>query len=304
VHKATLNNEELAVKIQYPGVADSITSDLNLVKPFALKMFNLNAKDSAKFFSEVENKLKEETDYSLELKRSIFISEECSLLPGLVFPQYFNDLSNEKIITMSWINGEHSKEFIQSNRFSDSSLRNSIGQSLWDFYMFQMHQLKMVHADPHPGNFIITPENKLAVIDFGCIKEIPEDFYKPYFDLTEQKYLDDKKTYLKNLYLLEILREEDTDEEKELLSSVFHELLSLFAKPFNSEVFDFSSENFFKQVADIGDKYTNDKQLRKVNANRGSKHLLYMNRTFFGLYNLLYELKAEIKPYNYKKFLK
>ena len=63
VHKAFKNGKELAVKIQYPGVANSIGSDLALVKPIAIKMFNIRGKDSDKYFKEVENKLMEETNY-------------------------------------------------------------------------------------------------------------------------------------------------------------------------------------------------------------------------------------------------
>ncbi len=77
VHKAIKDGKELAVKIQYPGVAESISSDLAMVKPIALKMFNLKAKDSEKFFKEVEGKLLEETDYLLELQQSKEISEAC-----------------------------------------------------------------------------------------------------------------------------------------------------------------------------------------------------------------------------------
>jgi predicted unusual protein kinase regulating ubiquinone biosynthesis (AarF/ABC1/UbiB family) len=68
VHLATKDNQKLAVKIQYPGVAECISSDLALVKPFAIRMFNLKGKDSDKYFQEVESKLIEETDYNLELK--------------------------------------------------------------------------------------------------------------------------------------------------------------------------------------------------------------------------------------------
>ena len=77
VHKATKNGKQLAVKIQYPGVAQSISSDLALVKPIATRMFNLKGKDSEKYFQEVENKLLEETNYILELQQSKEISEAC-----------------------------------------------------------------------------------------------------------------------------------------------------------------------------------------------------------------------------------
>ena len=77
VHQATKDGKKLAVKIQYPGVADSISSDLSIVKPIALRMFNLKGKDTDKYFKEVENKLLEETDYQLELKQSQWIADQC-----------------------------------------------------------------------------------------------------------------------------------------------------------------------------------------------------------------------------------
>lgn len=301
VHKATLNNEELAVKIQYPGVAESISSDLALVKPFAIKMFNLKGEGSEKFFNEVESKLLEETDYQLELKRSVQISNACSVLPHLKFPYYFEKLSTDKILTMTWLHGKQISEFYNTN--TDQKLANTIGQALWDFYMYQMHELKMVQADPHPGNFLITDNNELGIIDFGCIKEIPSDFYKPYFALTKIKVLNNPEKFEKNLYALEVITKSDKGEELKFFKNMFHEMLSLFAKPFQEDTFDFSSEDFLDQLAELGNKYGNDAELRKYNGNRGSKHLLYMNRTFFGLYSLLHELKSTISINNYKQYL-
>ena len=85
VHQATKDGKKLAVKIQYPGVADSISSDLSIVKPIALRMFNLKGKDTDKYFKEVENKLLEETDYQLELKQSQWIADQCKAIPYLRF---------------------------------------------------------------------------------------------------------------------------------------------------------------------------------------------------------------------------
>ena len=56
---------------------------------------------------------------------------------------------------------------------------------MWDLYNFQMTDLKILHADPHPGNFLMQSTGKLGVIDFGCVKEIPEDFYLNYFYLND-----------------------------------------------------------------------------------------------------------------------
>ena len=292
VHKATHDGKELAVKIQYPGVAESISSDLALVKPIAMKMFNIQAKDSDKYFKEVETKLTEETNYILEIAQSTEIAEACEHIPNLRFPKYYPEFSSERVITMDWMNGVHWSEFCKTN--PDQEIANKIGQALWDFYMFQVHQLRKVHADPHPGNFLIDDNDNLIAIDFGCIKEIPEDFYVPYFELAEPENLNNPAIFHAKLVELEILTEKDTKAETVYFSNLFREILALLTQPFQAETFDFSDEEFFLKLAALGEKYANDKELRKMNMNRGSKHFIYINRTFFGLFSLLHDLKAVV----------
>lgn len=302
VHQATKHGKELAIKIQYPGVADSISSDLAMVKPVAIKMFNIKGKDSDKYFEEVEQKLLEETDYILEVKQSQQMVADCKHIEHLIFPDYYPDLSNHRIITMDWIDGEHLSQFTKVN--TNKVLADKLGQALWDFYMYQMHELKRVHADPHPGNFLVTPKGELVAIDFGCIKAIPDSFYIPYFELAIPENINNPEMFTEKLYELEILTPTDTPEEIDFFSTLFHEMLSLFTQPMHNETFDFSDETFFSKVADLSEKYSKDTQLRKMNGNRGSKHFLYINRTFFGLYNLMNDLGAKVFVNNYKTLKK
>jgi len=288
VHKAKKDGQELAVKIQYPGVSESISSDLKLVKPIALRILNISAKDSDKYFQEVEDKLMEETNYLLELAQSKEISEACKNIPNLLFPKYYEDYSSGRIITMDWMTGVHLSEYTPTEESG-----KKIGQALWDFYMYQMHVLKKVHADPHPGNFLVSKNDELIALDFGCMKIIPEDFHAPYFELIQKETLADEKLFLAKMYELEILKESDTKEEVTFFSQMFQELLSWFAKPFHEETFDFSNNEFFDKIAQLGEQYTKNAELRKMDANRGSKHFIYVNRTFFGLYSLMSMLQAK-----------
>lgn len=301
VHMAVKDNKKLAVKIQYPGVANSISSDLALVKPIAIRMFNLQGKDSDKYFKEVEDKLIEETNYLLELKQSVEVVAACKKIENLIFPEYYPEYSSDKIITMDWMTGIHLSEFAQMN--TDQRTADQIGQALWDFYMYQIHVLKKVHADPHPGNFLVNQENELIAIDFGCMKQIPNDFYIPYFELIDKKVINNPNLFNAKLFELEILRTDDSPEEINYFTEMFHDLLSLFTKPFQEESFDFSDETFFENIAQLGERFSKDTNLRKMNGNRGSKHFIYMNRTFFGLYNLMFDLKAKIVVNHYKKYI-
>jgi predicted unusual protein kinase regulating ubiquinone biosynthesis (AarF/ABC1/UbiB family) len=298
VHKAEKDGKKLAVKIQYPGVSDSIKSDLALLKPFVIKMFNMKGKTSDEYFLEVQDKLLEETDYILEIQQSQEIVDRCKHIPNLTFPGYYPKLSSKQIITMDWMNGVHLSEFTNTNTNQDKA--NSLGQALWDFYMFQIHNLKKVHADPHPGNFLVSEEAKLIALDFGCMKTIPLDFYTPYFELAKKETLSNKSLFEEKMFELEILRKEDSKDEFKFFSAMFHEMLSIFTQPFHADVFDFSDEEFFGKITEFGERYSKNTELRSYDASRGSKHFIYMNRTFFGLYNLMFDLKAkDIKVNNF-----
>lgn len=301
VHKATKDGKDLAVKIQYPGVAQSISSDLALVKPIALRMFNIKGKDSDKYFKEVEDKLIEETNYLLEIAQSLEITKACSKIEGLKFPEYYPELSSEKIITMDWMTGKHLSEFVKTPFAQE--VGNKLGQTLWDFYMYQIHGLRKVHADPHPGNFLISEQEELIAIDFGCIKEVSDSFYTPYFELAKPENISNDVVFTQTLYDLEILTPTDSPSEIKFFKGLFHEMLSLFTSPFHHETFDFGDETFWAKIADLGERFSSDKEIRKMNGNRGSKHFLYMNRTFFGLYNLLHDLKANIDVNRFRKYL-
>jgi len=289
------------VKIQYPGIRESISTDIALVKPIAVRMFNLQG-TSDEYFKEVEDKLTEETDYKLELQQSEVTRKECERIENLKFPSYYPELSSDRIITMDWMHGIHLSEFC--NQETSQEKREKVGQTLWNFYMFQIHQLKKFHADPHPGNFLVDEEANLIAIDFGCMKQIPQSFYKPYFEVSSPEVLNNPDLFTKKLYELEILKPTDSPTEIKFFTQMFHELLTVFTKPIHKETFDFSDPAFSNEIAVLSDKFANDKVLRKMNGNRGSKHFIYVNRTFFGLYNLMFDLKATIRINDFEKYMK
>lgn len=290
VHRAKRGEQTFAVKVQYPGVADSISSDLKLVKPFALRMFNIKGEDVDQYFEEVESKLLEETNYELEAQQLQTARAHFLDLPFVRMPQVFPDFSSQKVITMEWMEGLHLSEYKAQE--TDQQKRNQLAQSLWDFYMYQVHVLKKVHADPHPGNFLVNSENELIALDFGCMKELPDEFYEPYFKLTKSKNIENREKLESILSELNMLRSADRAEEKELIIETFSKLLNILNRPFQNETFDFGDPDFFKELINLGEELKDQKELRKLNGNRGSKHFIYVNRTLYGLFSLMHNLKA------------
>jgi predicted unusual protein kinase regulating ubiquinone biosynthesis (AarF/ABC1/UbiB family) len=292
VHRAVKDGKQLAVKIQYPGVASSISSDLRMARPLAVQLLKLNDAEIDRYFKEVETKLLEEADYTLELRRSQEITEQCSKIDNLFFPKYYPEYSSERIITMDWLNGLHLKEFLATN--PDQETRNQVGQALWDFYHYQMHELKAVHADPHPGNFLFTNQGKLGIIDFGCIKEIPADFYDTYFALINPAILNHKDKMMAIFRELEFILDEDSPELVTFFFDLFYKMIELLGRPFADSTFDFGDDSYVDEVYGYFEYVAGIDELKNANAARGSQHGLYINRTFFGLYTLLNDLKAKV----------
>jgi len=292
VHQAWKNGKKLAVKVQYPGVADAVSSDLKIAKPLAVRLLNLNERDIDRYMGEVETKLLEETDYDLELKRSIEISEACAHIPGLVFPAYYPELSSKRILTMDWLDGLHLKDFLKTNPSQD--VRDRIGQALWDFYDFQIHTLRQVHADPHPGNFLMRNDGTMGVIDFGCVKVIPEFYYNNYFRLINPDTLEDPVLTEEVFTNLEFLTPADSLKDRQFFTDLFKEMTLMLAEPFAVDTFDFGDDTYFSKVYAFAEGLGKVDEIKNSKVARGSQDGLYVNRTYYGLYAMLNELKARV----------
>jgi predicted unusual protein kinase regulating ubiquinone biosynthesis (AarF/ABC1/UbiB family) len=193
---------------------------------------------------------------------------------------------------MDWLEGLHLRDFLKTNPSQET--RDRIGQALWDFYDYQIHTLKKVHADPHPGNFLLQHNGKLGIIDFGCIKVIPEDFYENYFRLIRKDIVEHEEELNRIFCLLDFLHVDDTPHQRVFFTQIFKEMIGLLGKPFHFPEFDFSNDEYFQQIYDLSDKISNAPEVKNSRSARGSKHGLYINRTYFGLYSILNELRAKI----------
>jgi predicted unusual protein kinase regulating ubiquinone biosynthesis (AarF/ABC1/UbiB family) len=295
VHFARKDGRALAVKVQYPGVADSIRSDIRLVKPVALRVLGLDEATVRPYLQEVETRLIEETDYALELRRGQAIAGQCAQLPHLEFARYYPELSGVRILTMDWLPGQHLREFLASA--PPQAVRNQLGQALWDFYMHQLHQLRQVHADPHPGNFLLRAEHggTVGVLDFGCVKEIPAEVHRLFTALLAPETLEDEARLTALLEEAGMLRPADAPSLRELYRRTLHDSLTLVGRPFRQPEFDFGDPGFMQALYALGDDLMQQPELRQQREPRGSEHFIYLNRTYVGLYALLTELKARVR---------
>lgn len=291
VHVAEKAGKKYAVKIQYPGVADAIKSDLKLVKPVANAMFGLPEKEMQKYFEEVEEKLLEETRYDLELKRGQEVAASCSHIENVHFPQYYPQWSTSKVLVMDLLEGQHLAEYLQTQ--PSQKEKNQVAQALWDFYEYQLHELRCIHADPHPGNFLFTQDAKVGIIDFGCVKEVPEVFYYSYFPLLIQEVQENPEIINELMRGIEMIFPGDSDALQQELTEAFLRMTRLLSRPFQHKEFHFT-QDYLDEIYEEGERIYQLPEVRKPTQPRGSKHALYVNRTYFGIYSLMADLNATI----------
>ncbi|MDX1618102.1 MAG: AarF/ABC1/UbiB kinase family protein, partial [Balneolaceae bacterium] len=190
VHEAVMEDgRKVAVKIQYPNVRETIKSDLGMAKMLVRRMVKREA-DLDDYFEEVRDTLMEETDYLHEGRQIEHFHRRFSN-GRYVTPEWIEELSTRKVLTMTFIEGKHLKEFLQDEPTQEE--RNHFGQLLWDFFHDQVVERDTIHADTHPGNFFFTEEDRLGVIDFGCVKTFPEEFTRRYLQLLPVHVEDDEK---------------------------------------------------------------------------------------------------------------
>ncbi|MEM7143557.1 MAG: AarF/ABC1/UbiB kinase family protein [Verrucomicrobiota bacterium] len=292
VHRATLGDKSFAVKVQYPGVADSLNSDLAIVKPIALRIMGMSERDFAPYIKEVHERLLEETDYELELARSIELSKNSASLENIRFPAYYPEYSGKRVIVMDWIDGLPLDQYAEKEPSKDK--RNQVAQTIWDFYHFQIHNLLRFHADPHPGNFLVDENNAVVALDFGCTKEITRQYRDDYFRFLDPALLEDREGFEAAMRKLDLILEEDSPQEIDL---ILHNAMlgtKLLGRPFYEETFDFGDEDFMKSIYEFGERQRTDRDLKQMKTARGSPDSIYLNRAYFGLYSLMGLLRAKI----------
>lgn len=183
VHKAVhKNGSVVAVKLQYPGMQDAINTDLMqfrmLLKTY--EKFN-NAIETQNIFDEIKEKLLEELDYEIEKKNIIRYEKFFKNNPSIIVPDVYEELSTKRLLTMGWIEGKNILHYVDSTQ----ETKNKLGELLFRAWYEPFYKIGLLHADPHPGNYLVLedPNLKLALLDFGCVRHFPFSFIQGVKDL-------------------------------------------------------------------------------------------------------------------------
>lgn len=183
VHRATLHDGTLvAVKIQYPGVESAIAADmsnLGFMKGMAAPMLAmLGASDSTKLASsviaELRDRMIEECDYSREARMQQAFAERLKDDPVLYVPRVYEEHCTGRVLVTEFIEGRDLASVCGPDSGVDQDTRNRWAAALCRVISIGLYDWGLLHADPHPGNYIFMDDGRLCLIDFGCVKEMPD----------------------------------------------------------------------------------------------------------------------------------
>ena len=176
VHRATWRDgRDVAVKIQYPGAATALMADLNQLARFARLFAALfPGMDVKPLITELKARVVEELDYGMEADAQRTFAAAYADDPQIVVPRVV--ASAPKVIVSEWLEGTPLSKVIASGSREE---RDRAGHMLAVLHFSGPQRAGLLHADPHPGNFRLTPDGRFGVIDFGATARLPDGHPEP-----------------------------------------------------------------------------------------------------------------------------
>src|SRR5437899_1743476 len=176
VHTAHLHDgTEVAVKVQYPGVADAISDDLantellftfvKIAKGVVPQYRNFDVRAVA---DEIAERIGEEVDYGTELANQMEFAEHYRRHPFARVPEVFPELSSDRVLTMEMVHGRR----WTATADVDQELRDRWGEVIDRMFFGSIARFGMFNADPHPGNYLFHDDGTVTFLDFGCVKRL------------------------------------------------------------------------------------------------------------------------------------
>src|SRR3954462_10388878 len=173
VYRARLHDgRDVAVKVQYPGVAEAVRADMQNIG-LILRLMKSVAPgiDARSLAQEVRERIGEELDYELEATNQRAMARVFRGHPFIVVPDVVTSLSHEKVVVTEFVSG---RGFEELKQLPDEE-RDRIGEIVFRFYFGLMYRLRMFSGDPHPGNMMLLDDGRMAFLDFGLFKHLDQE---------------------------------------------------------------------------------------------------------------------------------
>lgn len=276
-------SEKVAVKVQYPGINVAIKSDLTLIRGIARGL--PNTKVILQSLNEVEERLMEEVDYRIEAKNTQWFQQNIKM-KGIHVPRVYTDLSSERVLTTEYIEGLHLDQWLATH--PSQQMKNDRAQLLYDFFIHSSRELKCLHADPNPGNYLFHEDGSITVIDFGCVRRMSDHFTDVYPRILKAYFEDDHEAVFAAYESLNMSCEDFSPAFYEKALRPFGQWISL---PFREEAFDFKKNaNYIREGHELMMNLHHHFKIDYL-----AEEFIFHNRTYYGLIQIFEKMGATVR---------
>ena len=284
-----INGKKLACKLQYPDMSSAVQADLKQLKLiFSLYEKYDSAISTEAIHEELSDRLKEELNYSHEIKNLKLYRYMLSDLNQITLPNPIDELSTNRLLTMTRIDGSKIMDFIAKN--SDIKIRNQVALNMFKAWYIPFYRYGVIHGDPHLGNYTIRPDGGVNLMDFGCIRIFRPDFvtgvielYKALRDGDEEQAVNAYKSW------------GFENPSKELIgvlniwaNFIYQPLLEDKVRLINPS----ESGQYGRETAEKVHE-----ELKKIGGVKPPKEFVFMDRAAIGLGSVFLHLNAELNWY-------
>jgi predicted unusual protein kinase regulating ubiquinone biosynthesis (AarF/ABC1/UbiB family) len=284
VHRAMLpSGEEVVVKVQYPGIADAIQSDLdNAAMLYALMAPFYPGVDGKQVVDELRARIGEELDYRHEADHQRLFAAAYDGHPFIRVPRVIDGYSTARVLT---------SEFVDGRRFADilnlgSKERARYGEIVYRFVFGTIARHGLFNADPHPGNYIFDRDGRVAFLDYGCVKRFPPAMLDDWRGLVRSHLVGQREEFVRRLAALGFIASPDGWD-----AALLYDYFGYFYEPFHEDrefTFDkaYNRRSFGVVFKPQGRFAPLAKRLNMP------RHFVFVNRIQWGVHSILAQLGA------------
>ncbi len=291
VHEAQTNKgEDLAVKMQYPGIDITIDNDLQMLRSLLKRSQHADLLTTS--LNEIEQRLREEVNYHIEADNTDWFRTRLPI-DGLTIPKVYRKLSSKRVLTTERLRGLHLEEWLLQK--PDQAQRDHYAQLIYDTFIESFYGLAALHADPNPGNYLFCTNGKLGLLDFGCVRHFSANFVALMPKLMRAYQDKNAKDILRLYAQVGILNSMPEADIQPFYDKYLQPFGSWITRPFDSESFNFADQHApfssegLKAVSHIAKHATLESM---------ANEFIFFNRTYFGIYNIFERMRATVKMHH------
>jgi len=294
VHRATdEQGRQLAVKLQYPGIAKTIESDMGMLRRVLGPL--IEREQLTLTLNEIAARLHEEVDYLQEADNLLYFADHLKM-ETLRIPQVQPDLSAPTVLTTTLMPGKPLDLWLRDNPGQEA--RDRVAGQLNAMVVKSLYEMLVIHADPNPGNFIIADDLTIGLVDFGCIKRLTPDFAQQYRQLVLAAARHDNDAHFQLMIETGLIPADLDRRTMENIKAVSDAVRQWFGRLFAEEAFDFKAHpGFIAQGKAVMRQYHHLHRHLRVNPD-----FIFLDRTRYGLLRIFEMMGARVSfrnPYEW-----